>query len=64
MAYQICGSVVSDKSQTITFSQIGSTKVVTTLSDMNSGQFCEYLTPGKYHVQVVVDSADSQKGMQ
>ncbi|XP_015834614.2 BOS complex subunit NOMO1 [Tribolium castaneum] len=63
-SYQVCGSVVSDKSQSVTFAQIGSTKVITTLSDMNSGQFCEYLSPGKYQVQVVVDSADSQKGMQ
>jgi hypothetical protein len=63
-SYRICGTVVSDKSQTVTFSQVGQTKIVTTVSDMNSGRFCEFLSPGKYHVQVVVDIADSKKGLQ
>jgi hypothetical protein len=40
---------------------VGQTKIVTTVSDMNSGRFCEFLSPGKYHVQVVVDIADSKK---
>lgn len=63
-SYKVCGTVISDKSQSVTFSQVGGTTVITTLSDSNSGQFCEYINPGKYQVQVVVDNADSEKGMQ
>lgn len=62
-AYEVCGTVISDKSQTVTFTKIGSTKFLTTLSDANSGKFCEFLTPGKYQVQVVVDSG-VHKGLQ
>lgn len=63
-AHKVCGHIVSDQSQTITFTKIGSTTFLKTMSDAKNGSFCEYLTRGKYDVQVVVDSDNKQKGLQ
>lgn len=63
-SFKICGSITSDQSQTITFTKVGSTTFLTTNSNANNGSFCEYLSPGKYDVQVVVNSSNKQKGLQ
>lgn len=62
-AFKVCGSVTSDHKQTVTFSKIGSTIFVQT-DTAQDGSFCQYLSPGKYDVQVVVNPEDTQKGLQ
>ncbi|CAG9855021.1 unnamed protein product [Phyllotreta striolata] len=63
-AFKICGSVTSDRPQQINFVKVGSTKLLQTLSSAIDGTFCEYLSPGKYEVQVIVGSSDKEKGLQ
>ncbi|KAJ8945589.1 hypothetical protein NQ314_009109 [Rhamnusium bicolor] len=62
-AFKVCGEVTSDHSQIVTFSKVGSTKYVQT-ETFQDGSFCQYLSPGKYEVQVVVSNEDKQKGLQ
>lgn len=63
-AFKICGTVTSDHPQKVTFSKIGSTKLIQTLSSATDGSFCEFLALGKYEVQVVVSDAEKEKGLQ
>ncbi|CAH0562230.1 unnamed protein product [Brassicogethes aeneus] len=61
-SYRVCGKVLSDEIQTIKFSKIGSS-VIQTSTDQ-TGKFCEFLPSGKYEVEVNVNNADQQKGLQ
>lgn len=63
-AYKVCGTVTTDHSQKITFAKVGSTKVVQTESSPKDGTFCEFLSPGKYEVKVVVSDKNKEKGLQ
>nr|XP_023013784.1 nodal modulator 3 [Leptinotarsa decemlineata] len=63
-AFKVCGSVISDHSQIVTFSKLGGTKFIQTETSPSGGTFCQYLSPGKYEVQVVVSEEDKQKGLQ
>lgn len=64
VAYRVCGIVSSDKSQTVSFIKAENNHATTILSDSTSGHFCEFLSPGKYNVHVVVDPQDVKKGLQ
>ncbi|KAJ8968511.1 hypothetical protein NQ317_016159 [Molorchus minor] len=63
-AFRVCGEVASDNSQIITFSKVGSTSFIQTETSPIDGIFCQFLSPGKYDVQVVVSEEDKQKGLQ
>lgn len=63
-SYLVCGSVISEYSQIVTISRIGSTQYSTVNTKASTGKFCEYLKSGKYQVQVVVSSQDQDNGVQ
>ncbi|KAJ8983444.1 hypothetical protein NQ317_013207 [Molorchus minor] len=63
-AFRVCGEVASDNSQIITFSKVGTTSFIQTETSPIDGIFCQFLSPGKYDVQVVVSEEDKQKGLQ
>nr|CAH7747742.1 unnamed protein product [Callosobruchus chinensis] len=63
-AFKVCGMVTSGQSQTVTFSQSGSSKTVQAQSSTQDGGFCQFLAPGRYDVQVVVGQDESRKGLQ
>ncbi|CAH1153826.1 unnamed protein product [Phaedon cochleariae] len=63
-AFKVCGMVTSDHSQIVTFTKFGSTKFIQTETSNIDGSFCQYLLPGKYDVQVVVDEEEKQSGIQ
>lgn len=61
-AFKVCGKVISDKPQRVTFSQIGSTNLIQTVT--NEQEFCQYLAPGRYEISVQVSDEDRLKGLQ
>ncbi|XP_060516095.1 BOS complex subunit NOMO3 [Cylas formicarius] len=62
-AFKVCGEVISDKPQAVAFSKIGSTDFVTTKTNFDN-QFCQYLAPGNYKVQVLISEEDKKNRVQ
>ncbi|KAK4872067.1 hypothetical protein RN001_016191 [Aquatica leii] len=62
--YEVCGNVLSDKSQTITIASGNTSEVFITSSVPPSGKFCQYLSPGKYQMHVAVSEAEKVQGIQ
>ncbi|KAF5281325.1 hypothetical protein FQR65_LT02955 [Abscondita terminalis] len=62
--YEVCGNVLSEKSQTITISSSNTSEVFITSSEPPTGKFCQYLSPGKYQMQVAVSEAEKVQGIQ
>nr|XP_022914700.1 nodal modulator 1 [Onthophagus taurus] len=63
-SYLFCGHVISEQSQSVSITRIGSTQHFTIHTEPETGKFCEYLKPGKYQIQVLVNENDKQQGIQ
>ncbi|GJQ67388.1 hypothetical protein Trydic_g5084 [Trypoxylus dichotomus] len=64
LSYLVCGSVISENSQTVVITRVGSSQHTTVHTKIPTGKFCEYLKPGKYNVQVIVSDQEKQNGIQ
>lgn len=62
--YYVCGTVISDKSHTVTIGHIGTPQSIVTSTDPVTGIFCEFLSPGKYKIYVSVSELDHVQGLQ
>lgn len=51
--YKVCGKVISENPQEISINQEGSMQEIVIKSELNTGIFCKYLSPGTYEFQVV-----------
>lgn len=59
-SYKVCGKIISETAQDISITRIGSTQHFVIKSEPNTGEFCKYLVPGKYELQVI----KSESGLQ
>ncbi|KRT79932.1 hypothetical protein AMK59_6753 [Oryctes borbonicus] len=64
LSYLVCGSVVSENSQTVTITRVGSSQHSVVNTKPSTGKFCEYLRPGKYNIQVIVNDQEKNNGIQ
>lgn len=64
LSYLLCGIVLSETTQTVTITRLGSTEHNTVNTKASTGKFCEYLRPGKYSLQVMVNEEEKQEGIQ
>uniref|UniRef100_A0A336LL39 CSON013705 protein n=1 Tax=Culicoides sonorensis TaxID=179676 RepID=A0A336LL39_CULSO len=62
--FKVCGQVVSDKVHTVSFTKQGSTYLTEVNSNPNTGEFCTFVAPGKYIIEVVTSSEDKNEGIQ
>uniref|UniRef100_A0A1Y1NI64 SD-repeat containing protein B domain-containing protein n=1 Tax=Photinus pyralis TaxID=7054 RepID=A0A1Y1NI64_PHOPY len=62
--YEVCGNVLSDKSQSITVESSLNAEMFVTSSVIPEGKFCLYLGPGKYKMHVSVSDAEKAHGIQ
>lgn len=62
-AFKVCGKVISDKPQHVSFTHIQSSMLIETDTDEKT-EFCKYLSPGQYEVSVKVENEDNENGVQ
>lgn len=63
-SYKVCGEVVSDKPQVVKITKLGTKEEIEVTVVADNAFFCQYLTLGKYQIQVLVDEEDASKGVQ
>ncbi|XP_018334048.1 nodal modulator 1 [Agrilus planipennis] len=63
-AYQICGTVLSKNSQVVEIFDANKSKISAIESKTGSGEFCGYLPPGKYQLQIRVSAVEENAGIQ
>lgn len=61
--YQVCGHVIDDKPHVVSLNHIVDGKKYFVKTD-SMGQFCQFVAPGKYKLQVVLNSHDQEGGIQ
>lgn len=62
--YQVCGLVVSQHAYTVAITKHASTFHTQAKSKKETGEWCAYLEPGKYSIQILTSSEDSASGIQ
>lgn len=63
-AYKVCGQVLSEDSYTIAITRHSSTYHTQATSVKDTGEWCTYLAPGRYAVQILTSADDSANGIQ
>lgn len=64
VAYEVCGKVVSQKSYVIGITKHSPVFHTTVSSKSESGDWCTYLSSGKYNVEVLTTDPDKNSGIQ
>lgn len=68
-SFQVCGNVASDQSHEVTFKLIEGKPSVSEINfssqtEAGTGDFCQFLPPGKYSATVKVTEREKAKGIQ
>lgn len=63
-AFKVCGLVLSQQSYTIAITKHASTFHTQATSQKGTGEWCTYLPPGKYSIQILTSSEDLASGIQ
>lgn len=63
-SFKVCGLVLSQQSYTIAITKHSSTFHTQATSAKETGEWCTFLTPGKYSVQILTSSEDLASGIQ
>lgn len=68
-SFQVCGNVASEHSHDVNFHLLESrvktdTKTYVTQTEQGTGDFCQFLPPGKYAATVMVTQKETAKGIQ
>lgn len=61
--FKVCGSVVSEKSHTVSITRQGSS-YHTEVQTSENGDWCTFLNAGKYSIEVLVNDRDRKEGIQ
>lgn len=64
LKYKVCGNVLNDKAQTVVITRINTTDILITKSTPMKGEFCQFLFPGKYKVEVSINNVEKDQGFQ
>lgn len=69
VSYKVCGKVTLSTKNTLHHRKVAVQKVASTFyseieSDPNTGDFCIYLGPGKYQLNVFVSDEEKKRGLQ
>lgn len=62
--YQVCGFVLSQHAYTVAITKHASTFHTQATSKKETGEWCAYLEPGKYSIQILTSSEDLASGIQ
>lgn len=62
--YQVCGLVLSQHAYTVAITKHASTFHTQATSKKETGEWCTYLEPGKYSIQILTSSEDLASGIQ
>ncbi|KAF5281651.1 hypothetical protein FQA39_LY17749 [Lamprigera yunnana] len=62
--FEVCGHVLSEKSQTVTIVSTSSNEVSISNSLPLSGKFCQFLAPGKYQMFISISDSERAQGIQ
>lgn len=62
--FKVCGQVVSKQSYTVAITKLGSTFHTQTKTSPNNGEWCLYLSNGRYSIQVQISEEDTRNGIQ
>lgn len=63
-AFKVCGLVLSQQSYTIAITKHASTFHTQATSQKETGEWCTFLAPGKYSIQILTSSEDLASGIQ
>lgn len=63
-AFKVCGVVLSQQSYTIAITKHASTFHTQATSQKGTGEWCVFLAPGKYSIQILTSSEDLASGVQ
>lgn len=63
-AFKVCGQLVSQRSFTVAITQHASTFHTQAISQQGTGEWCTYLPPGRFSVEVLTSSDDKAQGIQ
>lgn len=63
-AFKVCGLVLSQNSYTIAITKHASTFHTQATSQKGTGEWCTFLPPGKYSIQILTSSEDLASGIQ
>lgn len=63
-AFKVCGLVLSQQSYTIAITKHASTFHTQATSQKGTGEWCTFLPPGKYSIQILTSSEDLASGIQ
>ncbi|XP_054737233.1 BOS complex subunit NOMO1 [Anastrepha obliqua] len=64
VAYEVCGKVVSQKSYVVGITKHVSSFHTTVSSKAETGEWCTFLTSGKFNIEVLTTDADKTSGVQ
>lgn len=62
--YQVCGMVLSQYAYTVAITKHASTFHTQAKSQKETGEWCTYLEPGRYSIQILTSSEDLASGIQ
>lgn len=62
--FKVCGLVLSQQSYTVAITKHSSTFHTQATSQKGTGEWCTYLEPGKYSIQILTSSEDLASGIQ
>lgn len=63
-SFKVCGLVLSQQSYTVAITKHSSTFHTQATSQKGTGEWCTYLEPGKYSIQILTSSEDLASGIQ
>lgn len=63
-AFKVCGQVLSQESYTVAITRASSTFHTQATSARDTGEWCTFLAPGRYAVQILTSTDDSARGIQ
>lgn len=63
-SFKVCGLVLSQQSYTIAITKHASTFHTQATSQKQTGEWCTYLAPGKYSIQILTSAEDLASGIQ
>ncbi|XP_026483060.1 LOW QUALITY PROTEIN: nodal modulator 1-like, partial [Ctenocephalides felis] len=62
--FKVCGQVVSNDKHSVAILKSGATNKIVVQTTPGSGNWCQFLAPGTYRVEVVVDDVQKSEGLQ
>lgn len=61
--YQLCGRVLSEKAQKVVIKNLKTADISSSVTEPISGMFCEFLSPGKYEIEVALSAREREDGL-